>query len=393
MSVRDQICAAVEAAFETRQVPALARLVDQPSHTAATADVEAAARILDELAEETGLVVERHAATDPKFADHRLYSTPSLRTEDAATALVGHIDTVHPRSTGFVSYAREGDVARGPGVLDMKSGLTVQLFALRAVRQVIGNYENLPVRVICVTDEEVGSPSSRDLYAELAPHLSNALVFEKGRDEDRIITCRKGGGTFKIEAHGNAVHAGNWHHLGVNAVHALALLVPRLEAITDYDRGITVNVGVFEGGTAKNTVPDHAAVTIDTRFVEADRIADVKRAFDEVLATPMPERLKTVRFELHGDVTRPPMEKTAEIDALRLAYEKHAATVGLGTGEAPRQGGFSDSNLLAAHGVPTIDGLGPWGEGAHSKTEWCSLDSLLKRTQALALYLAELAAS
>ncbi len=385
--LQNKIIAAVDAAFEA-QLSALQALVDQPSHTFARADVEEASSLLDHFAEQAGLKSHRHRATDPQFADHRVYTTPGLGAADRAVALVGHIDTVHPRSSGFVDFSRDEVAARGPGVLDMKSGLTAALFALSACRDVLGSYDNLAARLVCVTDEEVGSPTSRDLYDQLAPSISSALVFEKGRDEDRIITCRKGGGTFRVVAHGRAVHAGNDHANGLNAIHALALLVPHFEAVTDYERGITVNVGVFEGGTAKNTVPDQASIVIDARFVEADTVAEVQRKFEEIIATPMPARLTGVRFELTGKVTRPPMEKTAENEALRLEYERHAAAVGLKVGEAPRQGGFSDSNLLAAHGIPTIDGLGPFGKGDHSKDEWCSLDSLRRRTQALALFLA-----
>lgn len=391
MNQQAAILAAVDEAFHSEQLPALRNLVNHPSHTAARDDVEAAAHVLDELARESGLDVVRHPASDPKFADHRVYSTPDA-IDRLATALVGHIDTVHPRSSGFLCYSEEGDIARGPGVLDMKSGLTVALFALRALRRVFGGYEGLPVRVICVTDEEVGSPSSRDLYDALAPQLARALVFEKGRDEDRIITSRKGGGTYRIEAVGRAAHAGNDHQSGVNAIHALALLIPQIEAITDYARGITVNVGVIEGGTAKNTVPDRAACVIDVRFVTAATVDEVDARLREIVAAPLPERLRGATFALSGHITRPPMEATDANEALRLAYENHARVTGLGAGPAPRQGGFSDSNLLAAHQIPTIDGLGPYGKGDHSAEEWCSLTSLRRRTQALALYLAELRA-
>jgi glutamate carboxypeptidase len=378
------ILAAVRANFD-QQLEALKLLVDQPSHTYAREDVEQAALLLDDLATQTGLTVERHAATDPLYADHRVYSTPDA--DDRALALVGHVDTVHPRSSGFLEYTQNYDVIRGPGALDMKSGLTLTLFALRAVRQVHGDYAGLPVKFICVTDEEVGSPTSRDLYDELAPSLSAALIFEKGRKEDRVITSRKGGGTFHIHAAGRAAHAGNAHAKGVSAVHALALLVPQLEAITDYDRGITVNTGMLNGGTAKNTVPGQAEAVLDVRFVHAADESFVREALQAVVSSPMPERLRDIEFTLSGQITRPPMEATAEIQALRAEYEQYAAAVGLGIGEAPRQGGFSDSNLLAALGVPTIDGLGAWGEGAHTLNEWLSAESLLKRTEALALFL------
>lgn len=391
-SLDTELAAALDQAVDDnydRQLVALETLVNQPSHTYARDDVEAAARILDDLASSVGLLPTRHPATDDRFADHRVYTTPAAG-QSPALALVGHIDTVFPRSSGFLKYQRDGDVARGPGVLDMKSGLTEILFALRAVRDVHPDeYDRFGARFICVTDEEVGSPSSRALYDAFADRMSEALVFEKGRDEDRIITCRKGGGTFQIDVEGKATHAGNHHQAGVNAIHALALVIPSIEALTDYDAGITVNVGIIEGGTAKNTVPQHARCVIDARFLTMEHAEAFQARLEEIVAADRPGRLAEARFSVSGVITRPPMEATPENIALCERYGAHAGAVGLGKGEAPRQGGFSDSNLVAAHGIPTIDGLGAYGEGAHSHDEWCDLVSLRRRTKALARFLAE----
>jgi glutamate carboxypeptidase len=208
--------------------------------------------------------------------------------------------------------------------------------------------------------------------------------------EDKIVTSRKGSAVFTVEASGTAAHAGNKHAEGTNAIHALALLVPRIEALTDYERGLTANVGLIEGGTAKNTVPDAAKCVVDVRF---ERLADVERAqqfFDELARDPqLPERLAAARVSVHGRVARPPMEASEQTQALRLRYEKHAAEQGLKVGEAPLQGGGSDANLLAARGVPVVDGLGPWGQHFHKVEEWSSLDSLKRRTKALARFLLE----
>ena len=370
---------AVDDNFEA-QLDALETLVNKPSHTYAPDDVESAARVLDDMAADVGLLATRHDPGDVRFADHRVYMTPAAGQEPAV-ALVGHIDTVFPRSSGFLSYRRDDDRAFGPGVLDMKSGLTTILFALRALRDVVGDdYDRLRARFVCVTDEEVGSPTSRHLYDAIAERLSHALVFEKGRDEDRIITCRKGGGTFRVGAEGVASHAGNHHEDGVSAIHALALVIPHIEALTNYDEGITVNVGLIEGGTAKNTVPQHASCVIDARFLTLEEV---------VTEVELPGRLSEVKSSVSGTITRPPMEATDENKSLCERYGAHAEAVGLGAGEAPRQGGFSDSNLLASHGIPTVDGLGPFGHGAHSHDEWVDLESLRRRTKALAMFLAE----
>ncbi len=400
---RRALCREVERSFETRQVPWLARLIELPSHTLAREDVEAAATFIDGMAEELGL--SRRLCPDPEggFASHRVYGSPGLSESGRALALVGHCDTVFPRSQQFLHFQRDapdspsgGDIIRGPGTLDMKSGLSVILFGLDALRKGLpDHYSRLPFRFICNTDEEVGSPTSRTIYAELAPHTSAALVFEGGREGDCIITSRKGAATFECIVHGKEAHAGNHHREGVNAILALAHLIPRIEALTDYDRGTLLNVGVIEGGTAKNTVPGNARCVIDARAAteaEALRVADALRAIAAdpfgALDPAAKKRLSAARVELRGGFRRMPMEAMAPSRALLTEYARHAAAVGLGTEEAPLQGGGSDANLLAALGVPVIDGLGPYGRHFHSVEEFSSLSSLLRKTQALACFLA-----
>lgn len=392
---RDRIREIVHEAFEREQVPFLTRLVEQPSCTREPRDVEAAAALCDARAHELGLTIERHPDPSGTYAAHRVYRTEACAEHATAIALVGHLDTVFPRALGFLGMRREGDRVHGPGVLDMKSGISSIFSALAALRA-IGALPRLCARVILVSDEEVGSPSSSALFGQLAPRTSGALVFEAGRHADRIVTRRRGGGLFTITARGRAAHAGLAHADGVNAIHALALLVPRIEAITDSARGLTVNVGLFEGGTAKNTVPERAAIGIDARFETARDAAELHARLRALIADPfagidgVPEKIRAhARFELGGGTTRPPMEPVAGTDALRARYERAASACGLGTGEAPLQGGGSDANLLSAAGVPCLDGLGPFGEGFHETREWSSLESLEKRTAALALFLLE----
>jgi len=382
--------AAVDGAFETEQVPFFARLVEQPSCSREEEDVEAAAKIIDEEAEALGLSRSLHPDENGIYADHRVFATPATGADTEALLLVGHVDTVFPRSRGFFGFAREGDVVRGPGVLDMKSGLCTVLYAMRALKTThLGAFLRLRARFLVNTDEEVGSPSSRSLIEALARRTSRALVFEGGRREDRVVTRRKGTGSFHVTAHGVAAHAGLHHADGKNAIHALALVIPRLQAATDYDRGITVNVGLVEGGSSKNTVPSEAVCVIDVRYEhpeDAERlVARLGEAVDLTLEGP----LAGCSFTLDGGVSRPPMEPGDATGALREAYERHAAAVGLAVGEAPLQGGGSDANLVAACGVPCIDGLGPFGQHFHSPMEWSSLESLSRRTKALARFLYE----
>lgn len=381
--------AAVHDAFEGWQVPRLVALVEQPSHTYARDDVEAAAVLFDGWAAELGLSLERHPDPEGRFADHRVYATPATG-DGTAAALVGHIDTVFPRSTGFLHWRREGDRGHGPGALDMKSGLVAMLAALRALAAVDpARAARLALRLVVVTDEEVSSPSSRALWPALLPRVSHALVLESGRDEDRIVIARKGSASYTVSAHGRAAHSGNKHAEGRSAIHALCLLVPSIEALTDYATGLTVSVGLISGGTARNTVPETARCEVDARF---ERVADAEKldaAMRALEAMPLPGRLADVRIEVGGGIARPPMEATDAMRALAERYGAHARRAGLGAGPAPLQGGGSDANLIAAAGVPCIDGLGPAGQHYHRTDEWCSLDSLRRRTQALVTFLAE----
>ena len=392
---------AVDAAFESDQVPWLRRLVDQPSCTTARDDVEAAATIIDEATAELGMRRTLHPDPDGVFADHRAHALPGVADDTRALALVGHCDTVFPRSQGFLEFRRDaddgpsgGDHIFGPGVLDMKSGLSVIVFGLRAVARCAPEiFAALPVRFLCNCDEEIGSTSSRAMFEAMAPVTSAGIVFESGRLGDRIITGRKGTGGFTLTVHGHESHAGNFHEEGVNAIHALSLLIPRIEALTDYERGTTLNVGVIAGGTVKNTVPGSAHCVVDARvttMAEARRVEAALAALtdDPLAGVPdVPDRVRGVRVELEGGLRRLPMEPTAASQALRCDYEPFAAAEGIGVGEAPLQGGGSDANLLAACGVPCIDGLGPWGEHLHSVREWSSLDSLRRRTRSLACFL------
>lgn len=381
--------AAVDDAFEAWQMPRLVALVEQPSHTYARDDVEAAATLLDGYAAEVGLHIERHPDPSARFADHRIYATPATGARRAA-ALVGHIDTVFPRSTGFLRWQRDGDRGHGPGALDMKSGLIAMLAALRALRAVDPmRHARLALRLVVVSDEEVSSPSSGALWPWLAPLTTHALVLESGRDADRIVVARKGSASYTVTAHGRAAHSGNRHAEGRNAIHALSLLIPRIEALTDYERGLTVSVGLIAGGTARNTVPERASCEVDARFERhADALA-LDAAMAQLAKLELPGRLADVRVEVSGGIARPPMEATDAMHQLADRYGAHAERAGLGAGLAPLQGGGSDANLIAAAGVPCIDGLGPAGQHYHRTDEWCSLDSLRRRTQALATFLAE----
>ncbi|MCA9589412.1 MAG: M20 family metallopeptidase [Myxococcales bacterium] len=323
-----------------------------------------------------------------RYADHLVVSS-SWQADAAAgapIALVGHLDTVFPPGT-FEGFRRDGDLARGPGVLDMKGGLVVVAWALRALAAT-GDLTKLPpLRVVVVSDEEVGSPEGQGVIRDAIRDAAACLVFEAGRKGDAIITRRKGTGGFKVIATGKASHAGANHKDGASAIWALAKLIDRVQGLTDYDRGVTVNVGKIEGGQGKNTVCDRATALVDIRFCsQAD--ADALVAAFERAARECAEAVPGTHIELEGGVARLPLERTEASRRVMEAYAACATASGLGGGEAALIGGGSDASTASAIGIASIDGLGPRGVGFHTVDEQIEVASLVQKAQALARFLA-----
>ncbi len=319
----------------------------------------------------------------PDFGDHLVWRTPAA-SRAAPIVLVGHHDTVFPPGH-FEGWREEGGRATGPGALDMKGGLSVIRGALAALEDV-GALADLPIIVISVADEEVGSPSSRPHLEQLARGASCALVFESGRAADLIITRRRGVGAMTVIAHGKAAHAGNNHKDGANAIWALAKFVDAAQQLTDYARGCTVNVGQVTGGTSKNTVPERAECALDLRYEtvgDAEALVAQLRAAAEAAGAAVPG----VRMEVQGGARRLPLERTPASAALRDEYAACARAAGLGDGEAPLLGGGSDANTVAPLGVPAIDGLGPRGAGFHTTTEYAELATFEPKAAALVRFL------
>jgi glutamate carboxypeptidase len=363
---------------------ALAPLVEQNSYTENPEGGRKVGAMLRALLAIEGMEV--HVRPSERFADHLVFRSRARLPNRGAVALVGHLDTVFPPGT-FERYRRDGELARGPGVLDMKGGLVVIAFALKALAATGGLDAVVPVRVVVVSDEEVGSPEGQGVIAAAVSGSASALVFEAGRAADAIITRRKGTGAMTAIAHGRAAHAGNAHKEGANAIWAAARFVDRLQRLTDYDRGVTVNVGRISGGSSKNTVPDRAEAQIDLRFCTAadgEALVAAARAAAEDAAAGV----SGTRIELHGGVARTPLERSAESGRLLDEYAACARAVGLGAEEAPLIGGGSDASTTSALGIPSIDGLGPRGRGFHTKDELIEVASLVPKAQALARFLA-----
>jgi glutamate carboxypeptidase len=311
--------------------------------------------------------------------EHLVWRTPA---SGAPIVLVGHHDTVFPPGH-FETWREDSGKITAPGILDMKGGLSVIRGALATLEDV-GALATLPIVVVSVADEEVGSPSSAPHLRELAKGAACALVFESGRAADAIITRRKGVGAMTVVAHGKAAHAGNNHKDGANALWALARFVDAAQQLTDYARGVTVNVGLANGGTSKNTVPERAECALDLRYqtvADAEALVAALRAAAESAAVP------GTRLEVSGGANRLPLERTTQSAALRDEYAACARAAGLGDGEAPLLGGGSDANTVAPLGVPAIDGLGPRGAGFHTTSEYAEIETFAPKAEALLRFL------
>ena len=362
---------------------ALRALVEVNSFTDNTEGGRRVGALLRELLALPGLACEVVPST--RYADHLVFRSEG-RKGSAPVALVGHLDTVFPPGK-FEGYRVDGSLRRGPGVLDMKGGLVVIAYALRALSETVGLASLPPLRLVVVSDEEVGSPEGQGVIRQAIAGCDAALVFESGRQNDLIITRRKGTGAVKAVAHGKAAHAGNAHQEGANALWALARFIDRVQGLTDYPRGLTVNVGKVVGGQGKNTVPDQAVADVDLRFcTRADGEALVGR-FQEAAAEAA-SGVPGTRIEVQGGVAREPLERTEASAALLQAYGACAHASGLGAGEAPLVGGGSDASTSSSMGIASIDGLGPRGKGFHTVEEFIEVDTLIPKAQALARYLA-----
>lgn len=356
----------------------LRHLVMQNSFTGNPAGVNAVVEALEAELGRLGLAARRIPSR--RFGDHLAFGTSA---PGAPVFLVGHADTVFPPGS-FEGYESEGVIARGPGVLDMKGGLVVAIFALRALAEA-GLLERIPLAGLVVSDEEVGSPESQPLFRERARGAQAALGLESGRAGDLIVTRRKGIASIDALAHGVEAHAGGDHEKGKNAIWALARFVDRAQSFTDYGRGLTVSVGRIEGGTTRNTVPGEARCEVDVRFVVT---RDAEEMLSRLQGAAREAAVGGTRIDVLEVNVRPALERTERSAALAEEYGECQSAAGLGRGEAPLSGGGSDAAVTAAVGVPSIDGLGPRGTGFHTHDEQVELASLVPKAEALVRFLA-----
>jgi glutamate carboxypeptidase len=349
-------------------------------------DPAAVNRFVELFADAVSDIAETRTFPGGRFGNHLRceFELPGRRKSGQILA-IGHSDTVYTTGTLARMPFREADGRIwGPGVLDMKGGLAFFVFAIRALRAL-----ETPVsrRVVLLvnSDEEVGSDSSRALIEREARKSDAVLVLEPATGlEGKLKTARKGVGDYTMIVRGRSAHTGLDFSSGANAIVELARQIGKVSGFTKLERGVTVSPGVISGGTRSNVVPDEARVTIDIRAPRESDAAALDRKFRAL--KPVDKRCT---IEVAGGVNRPPMERSAGVVRLFRTARRLAGELGRELEEST-SGGGSDGNFTAALGVPTLDGLGAVGEGAHSPRENILADRIADRTALLAKLVAAL---
>jgi glutamate carboxypeptidase len=355
----------------------LRELVEQESPSEDRLAVNAAMGIAERSAREHGAHVKRHRQT--QFGDVLELRFAPSRKKQKPVLILGHLDTVWPAGTLARMPWREAEGRYwGPGVLDMKAGVVMALAALKTLQEM---ELARPVLLLLNSEEEVGSPISRAITERLALESAAVLVLEPAQGL-AYKTARKGVGNYHVQVTGVGAHSGVDFERGHSAVLELAKLVQTISDFTNLTRKLTVNCGVIAGGTRSNVVASHAHAEVDVRIAKASDAAYVERLF---------RRLKVsdpkCKLTITGGINRPPMERKAGTIALFKKARAFAAELGFVLDEAATGGG-SDGNFTAALGIPTLDGMGAVGDGAHAAHESVVIEHLVPRTALLAAMIA-----
>jgi glutamate carboxypeptidase len=324
-----------------------------------------------------GGTVKRHK--QKAFGDVLELRFGPARSRKGRVLLLGHLDTVWPVGTLAKMPWREADGKLwGPGVLDMKAGVVMALEAIAAAKELDAQR---PVTLLLVSEEEIGSPISRAITEKVAAGCSSVFVVEPAQGL-AYKTARKGVGHYKLHVQGVAAHAGVDFESGHSAVLEMARLLQKVAGFTELSKGLTVNPGVVRGGTQSNVVAAECVAEIDVRIAKASDAAKVERMFRGLKVTD-----KACSLIVSGGINRPPMERKA--GTVKLFKQARGLAAGMGwVLEEASTGGGSDGNFTAAIGVPTLDGMGAVGAGAHAAHEHVAAKHLVERTALMAAMVA-----
>jgi len=339
---------------------------ESPSH-----DKAAVNRVGAIVAEEAGkLGAQVEIISNVETGDHVISRWGSGKD---GILLLCHMDTVFPLGTLAKMPYREADgKIFGPGTMDMKAGIVISFGAVEEARK---NGMTRPVTLLCTSDEEIGSHTSREYIERLAKESALVLVLEPSLADGSLKTWRKGVGEFCVKTRGRAAHAGGDHEKGRNAIEEMAHQVIAIQKLTDYTKQTTLNVGVIHGGTVSNVVPEEAVVQVDVRVMQHEEWERIESEMKNLKPV-----LDGTSIEVTGDLNRPPMPFN---EIMKETFEKVksiAEQMGIEV-KANGTGGASDANFVAPLGIPLLDGLGGVGDGAHSEREFIFEDSLEQKVK------------
>ena len=343
----------------------LKRIIELNSWTKNKAGVDRNGEIFSAWLSELGMELIRYERED--IGDHLLLK--SSRKPGKKLLLLGHLDTVFPPGT-FEHFSEDEEWIYGPGVCDMKGGNYVALQALRNIYKEKGTISNIDF--LLVSDEETGSDDSKYLSADLAKAYDYCMVFEAAGQHDEVVTARKGVGTYFIDIEGKAAHAGNHYSDGADANLEAALKLQELVALTDLEKGTTVNVGKISGGIGANTISPEAHLTFELRYTTSQERDRVLEAIDRIVFHAY---VNGTHSHLSGGIQRDVMQPS-EAQERFVADINRLCALSLPT---EHRGGVSDANIVSAAGVPTLDGWGPYGDGDHTIYERASKNSFEER--------------
>jgi len=347
----------------------LKKIIEINSYTQNKSGVDKVGKVFQKWFEEIGFkttVFKREL-----IGDHLFFESP--KKEGKKILFLGHLDTVFPKGE-FEKYSEDETWVYGPGVCDMKGGNLVALEALRRQTKKIYNID-----MLLVSDEETGSDDSKLLTKELAPKYDECFVFEAAGKNLEVVVGRKGVGTFFVDITGKASHSGVRYSEGINANLEAAQKLIRLQALTDLEKGTTVNVGKIEGGVGANTISPKAKLTFEIRYESLDERDRVLNSIDEIVNTSFVEGTKSV---LRGGIQRDVMEENQKQHLLIKELERVSSE------KIPteKRGGVSDANIVASCKVVTLDGFGPYGDGDHTIHERALKSSFESRIDLIRKY-------
>lgn len=354
----------------------LEKLVNIDSGSSNKKGIDRVGSILQKEYEKLGFIVETNS--QDVQGNHLV-----IRHKNAKNPLimsVAHMDTVFLEGTAKERpfTIREGR-AYGPGVIDMKASHVLLLYALKSLHKTKqAGLENIVI--LLTSDEEIGSPTSRDLIEEHTVNKKYALIMEPARQDGSLVTARRGAGEVALHVTGKAAHSGIEPQAGSSAIEELAQKIIKLHQLTDHTKGISVNVGLIEGGNTVNTIAPSAVAHVDLRISKIEQAKWLENKIRDICAVP---DVEGTTIEVIGEIDRPPMVKNEQTVDLLEVIQSVGNELGIEIKDMATGGG-SDASFTSAKGVATIDGLGPIGGNAHSEEEYLEVDSLVKRTELLA---------